>query len=71
VIPLPLPLDPDLDLQAAAFIAAGPQRLTCGHDIEKGETLVELTTKEQHYGTCCSVCYQAVGHRVVTTSGIW
>lgn len=68
---MPLPLDPDLDLQAAAFVAAGPQRLSCGHDIEKGETLVELTTGDQHWGTVCSVCYQSVGHRIATGSGHW
>ena len=68
---MPLPLDPDLDIQAAAFVAAGPQLLSCGHRVEKGETLVELTTSDHHVGTVCITCYQAVGHRVAITSGVW
>lgn len=67
---MPLPLDPDDDLQAAAYVAAGPQLLTCGHRIEKGETLVELTDGGHHWGSVCSVCYSTIGRRVAIDSGL-
>lgn len=68
---MPLPLDPDDDLEAAGYRCAGPQLAGCGHGLDRGEVLVELTYAGQPAGTMCTGCFAAVGHRVAVTSGAW
>ena len=39
-----LPLDPDAEIQATGYRCAGTQLAACGHRLERGQILVELTT---------------------------